>query len=407
MKVYLVGGAVRDKLLGLTPRERDWVVVGATPEQMLDNGYKAVGKDFPVFLHPDTHEEYALARTERKTGPGYKGFETQFSTDVTLDQDLVRRDLTINAMAEDTQGNLIDPYGGANDIKTRTLRHVSDAFIEDPVRILRVARFAARFHALNFSVAAETTQLMQRMVSSGEVDSLVPERVWKELERALATEHPQRFFEVLRDCNAQQKLFPEIDCLFGVPQPEKHHPEIDTGIHTLMVLENCARLTDSTVVRFAALVHDLGKGVTPRHEWPKHINHEENSVPLVKAMCKRLRIPNEYRDLGILVARYHLHCHRALELKASSVLKLLKNLDAFRKPDRVEQFFIACEADARGRKGFENRDYPQADLLRKAFEAAKQVAAKPLVDQGLEGEALAKKLDDMRVSAIKSAAKGG
>jgi len=401
MKIYLVGGAVRDKLLGFNPREKDWVVVGATPEAMLKEGFKQVGKDFPVFLHPETHEEYALARTERKTAPGYKGFEFHASSDVTLEQDLARRDLTINAMAEDEAGNIIDPYNGILDLDQRILRHVSAAFSEDPVRILRVARFAARFASMEFVVADETLALMRDMVDSGEVDALVPERVWKELETALTTDTPQQFFNTLRDCGALQKLFPEIDNLYGVPQPENHHPEIDTGIHTMMVLEQCARLTDDPVTRFAALAHDLGKGITPKEEWPKHIDHEENGVPLINALCDRYRIPNDYRELAIHVARYHLHCHKANELRASSILKLLKNIDAFRKPERFKQFRIACEADARGRKGYENNPYPQAKLLQAAFKAAKQVDVKSVTEAGFTGKQIGEKLYQLQVSAIK------
>jgi tRNA nucleotidyltransferase (CCA-adding enzyme) len=405
MKIYLVGGAVRDKLLGLTPSEHDWVVVGATPQQMLDKGFKQVGKDFPVFLHPDTHDEYALARTERKTAPGYKGFEFHAEPDITLEQDLQRRDLTINAIAEDEQGNIIDPYGGATDIEKRRLRHVSTAFNEDPVRILRVARFAARFAGMGFTIADETMALMQNMVDSGEVDALVPERVWKELETALATDTPQQFFMTLKDCGALAKLFPEIERLFGVPQPEKHHPEIDTGLHTMMVLEQCAALTPDTVTRFAALTHDLGKGITPADQWPKHIDHEENSMPLIDALCDRYRVPNHYRQLAIHVARYHLHCHRALELRANTILKLLKDVDAFRRPDRFQQFLLACEADSRGRQGYEQRDYPQARLLQQALEAANSVDSREVAQSGLEGAVIAHRIRELQIKAIKKVIK--
>lgn len=401
MKIYLVGGAVRDKLLGLTPHERDWVVVGATPQQMLEQGFKQVGRDFPVFLHSDTHEEYALARTERKTAPGYKGFAFHADSDVTLEQDLLRRDLTINAIAEDEQGNVIDPYHGAKDIEQRILRHVSPAFSEDPVRILRVARFAARFAYLGFQVAPETLELMQSMVASGEVDALVAERVWKELDTALATQSPQQFFITLRQCTALDTLFPEIARLFGVPQPEKHHPEIDTGVHTLMVLEQCARLTPDTITRFAALTHDLGKGVTPREEWPKHLNHEENSVPLINAMCDRYRIPNNYRELAIHVARFHLHCHRALELRANTLLKLFKDVDALRRADRFRQFLTACEADARGRSGFEDKPYPQATLLLQALQAASSLDTSDIAKSGLQGADIGQKIQQMQIKAIK------
>ena len=405
MKIYLVGGAVRDKLLGLTPHEKDWVVVGATPQQMLDKGFKQVGKDFPVFLHPETHEEYALARTERKTAPGYKGFEFHADSDVTLEQDLQRRDLTINAIAEDVKGNIIDPYHGAKDIEQRILRHVSDAFNEDPVRILRVARFAARFASRGFAVDPATIALMQSMVESGEADALVAERVWKELETALATETPQQFFLTLKECGALNKLFPEIAQLFGVPQPEKHHPEIDTGVHTMMVLEQCARLTNDTITRFAALTHDLGKGTTPREEWPKHVDHEENSVPLINDLCDRYRIPNSYRDLAIHVARHHLHCHRALELRANTMLKLFKDVDAFRRADRFQQFLTACEADSKGRKGFEDRAYPQAALLLQALQAANSVDKSEIANSGLTGENIAKRIHELQVKAIKQVVK--
>lgn len=405
MNIYLVGGAVRDKLLGLTPKEKDWVVVGATPEEMLNQGYKQVGKDFPVFLHPNTHEEYALARTERKTAPGYKGFEFQASRDVTLEQDLLRRDLTVNAMAEDENGNIIDPYNGQQDLKNRTLRHVSDAFNEDPVRILRVARFAARLAPLGFTVDPATNAHMKQMVESGEVDALVAERVWKELESALQTDAPQVFFRVLKDCQALEKLFPEINNLFGVPQPEKHHPEIDTGVHTLMVLEQSARLTPDPVTRFAALMHDLGKGTTPKEEWPKHVEHEEKGAPLINQLCDRLRIPNDYRELAIHAARYHLHCHRAMELRPDTILKLFKSVDAFRKPDRFEQFLLACEADARGRKGFEDKPYPQADLLRVAFTAANQVNTREVAASGLKGKQIAVKISSLQIDAIRNSIK--
>jgi len=401
MKIYLVGGAVRDKLLGLPHKEKDWVVVGATPEEMLNLGYKQVGKDFPVFLHPETHEEYALARTERKTAPGYKGFEFHASIEVTLKQDLLRRDLTINAIAEDENGNIIDPYGGQQDLENRVLRHVSGAFSEDPVRILRVARFAARLAPQGFTVDKSTNELMRLMVNSGEVDALVAERVWKEMESALRTDEPQIFFTTLKDCEALQKLFPEIYNLFGVPQPEKHHPEIDSGIHTLMVLEQASKLTRDPVTRFAALMHDLGKGTTPKDEWPKHIEHEERGVPLINQLCDRYRIPNDYRELAIHAARYHLHCHRAMELRADTILKLFKNLDAFRKPDRFQQFLLACEADARGRKGLEESPYPQAEHLRSALAAASNVDTKSIAESGLEGKQIAEKVQAVQISAIK------
>lgn len=401
MEVYLVGGAVRDKLLGLTPKERDWVVVGATPAELEAQEYKQVGKDFPVFLHPQTHEEYALARTERKTAPGYYGFAVHAAPDVTLEEDLLRRDLTINAMAETGDGQIIDPFNGQQDLANKLLRHVSPAFSEDPVRILRVARFAARFAHLGFGVASETNDLMRNMVEAGEVDALVAERVWAETERALGEKTPTRFFEVLRDCGALAKLFPEIEHLYGVPQPEQHHPEIDTGIHTMMVLEQAARLSPEPMVRFAALVHDLGKGTTPKDEWPKHIAHTERGVPLVEAMCERLRIPKVYRELAVAVTRYHLHYHRAAELKPSTLLKMLNATDAFRRPERFELFITACEADSRGRAGFEDAHYEQPDILRRARKAAAAVTSEELLAQGLTGAAIGEQLNKLRAEAIK------
>ncbi|MEQ6342556.1 MAG: multifunctional CCA addition/repair protein [Gammaproteobacteria bacterium] len=400
MKIYQVGGSVRDKLLGLPVQDRDWVVVGATPQQMLDQGFKQVGQDFPVFLHSGTHEEYALARTERKTGPGYKGFSVHAAPDVTLEDDLVRRDLTINAMAETPDGTLIDPYGGIEDLRQRRLRHVSSAFVEDPVRILRVARFAARLAPLGFHVAEETNVLMRQMVESGEADALVPERVWTELVRALGEALPSRFFETLRDCGALARLFPDIDRLFGVPQPPEHHPEIDTGVHVMLVLDQAARLSPDTQVRFAALLHDLGKGTTPPEEWPRHIGHEARGVDLAKAMCKHWRVPGDYRDLAVLTAKYHTHCHRAAELRPSTLLDTLQALDALRRPQRFESFLLACEADFRGRPGYEEKPYPQADIFRAALQASQTVDAKALVAEGLVGEALAEKLRRQRITAI-------
>jgi tRNA nucleotidyltransferase (CCA-adding enzyme) len=402
MEIYLVGGAVRDKLLGLTPRERDWVVVGASADEMLALGYQQVGKDFPVFLHPETHDEYALARTERKTAPGYTGFAVHAKADVTLEEDLLRRDLTINAMAESVSGEIIDPYHGQQDLEKRILRHVSPAFNEDPVRILRVARFAARFASLGFTIASETMALMQNMVDSGEVDALVPERVWTETARALSEQAPSRFFEVLRECDALARLFPEIDCLFGVPQPEQHHPEIDTGIHTMMALEQAARLSADPEVRFAALLHDLGKGTTPKEEWPKHIGHEERGVPLVKTLCDRYRVPNNYRDLAMMVTPYHLHYFRIGEMRPDTILKTLQSLDAFRRPERFEQFLLACEADSRGRTGFEDRQPEQTGIMRRAYQAAAAISVNPLIKQGLSGDDIGKELHKLRIEAIKS-----
>jgi len=403
MEIYLVGGYVRDQLLGLNTKDRDWLVVGATADELLKKGYRQVGKDFPVFLHPETNEEYALARTERKTSAGYSGFSFNANAGVTLEEDLARRDLTINAIARSDNGDLIDPYNGQADIKAKFLRHVSPAFIEDPVRILRIARFAARFAELGFVIADETLALMQDMVRSGEVDSLVSERVWQETMRALAEKTPARYFEVLRECGALEKLFPEINRLWGVPQPEKHHPEIDTGVHTMMVLTQAAKLSGDTKVRFAALVHDLGKGTTPKSQWPKHIDHESRGVPLVEALCDRYRIPNDYRELGMIVAKYHLHYHRAAELRADTFLKTLVSLDAFRRPERFELFLLACEADSRGRPGFENKDFEQPDIYRKVFKAANAIDAKELVTKGLQGKDIKKELSKLRIQAIKEA----
>ena len=400
MKTYRVGGCVRDKLLNLPVKDRDWVVVGASPEEMLRQGFKPVGKDFPVFLHPKTKEEYALARTERKTSPGYTGFEFHATPDVTLEEDLQRRDLTINAIAESESGDIIDPYHGQEDLNARLLRHVSPAFTEDPVRILRVARFAARFADLGFTIADDTMALMRDMVEQGEVDALVPERVWTEMQKALSEKMPARFIEVLRECGALKKLLPEVDCLFGIPQPEKYHPEIDTGIHVLLVLQQAARLTDDPRIRFAALLHDLGKGITPKEELPQHINHEARGVPLVKAVCQRLRVPNDYRDLAILVTQYHLYPHLAHELRPETKLKLFESLDAFRRPERFEQFLLACEADSRGRPGYEDRVLEKPDILRSALAAAQAIDAAALARQGLSGPEIAKALHQQRITAI-------
>ena len=400
MEVYLVGGAVRDEQLGLPVSERDWCVVGATPDDLKDLKYKPVGKDFPVFLHPDNGEEYALARTERKTGAGYHGFTFHTSPDVTIDQDLVRRDLTINAMARDAEGRLIDPCNGMADIRSKTLRHVSDAFGEDPVRILRTAKFAARFHSLGFQIADETMRLMTQMVTSGESDALVPDRVWKETEAALAGPNPQVFFEVLRECGALAVVFPEIDALFGVPQPEKWHPEIDSGIHTLMVLEQAAILSTDTGVRFAALVHDLGKATTAKNILARHTGHEQRSVKIVKALSKRLPVPVAFRELGCLVAEYHLHAHRAFELRPATILKVLSRADVFRRPARFEKFLLACEADARGRTGFENRPYPQADFFRVACKSATDVDISDLTGGELSGKEIGREIEVRRLGAI-------
>jgi len=373
MKTYIVGGAVRDRLLGRPVADRDHVVVGATPDDMVALGFQPVGKDFPVFLHPDSHEEYALARTERKSGRGYRGFTVYASPEVTLEDDLRRRDLTINAMAEDEQGALIDPFGGRRDLEARVFRHVSEAFGEDPVRILRVARFAARF--AGFTVAPETLVLMRRMVDDGEVDALVAERVWQELARGLMEPVPSRMVEVLRACGALARLLPELDRLFGVPQPPEHHPEIDTGVHVMRVIDWAAQQGYSLPVRFAALVHDLGKGATPREDWPRHVGHEAKGVELVRGLCERLRVPNDCRELGVAVAREHGLVHRARELRPGTLVQLLERVDAFRRPERFEEFLRACECDFRGRPGYETRPFPEADHLRQALRAAQAVDA--------------------------------
>ena len=402
MQIYLVGGAVRDRLLGLPARERDWVVVGALQGELEALGYRLVGRSFPVYLHPESNEEYACARTESKTGPGYRGFEVDANESVSLEQDLGRRDLTINAMAEDADGLLIDPFGGRQDIEQRLLRHVSDAFTEDPVRILRVARFAARFRELGFRVADETMQLMRSMVRDGEANALIPERVWRETKLALMEVRPDIFFEVLRDAGALAVVYPELDALFGIPQPERWHPEIDTGVHTMMALRLAARQKANSEVRFSVLVHDLGKATTPKELLPKHAGHEERSVGLIKALCQRLAIPNRYRDLAIAVARYHGLCHKVDELRPATILRIFEALDAFRRPERIENFLAACEADARGRKGLEEKAYPQAKRMRVALAAAAEVTAEPFLEQGLEQEALGEAIRQARIKAIKS-----
>lgn len=401
MKIYRVGGAVRDRRLGLPVTENDWVVVGATPREMLDLGYKPVGRDFPVFLHPQTGEEYALARTERKSGKGYHGFTFHAEPDVTLEQDLVRRDLSINAMAEDEQGQLVDPYGGLRDLKARKLRHVSGAFVEDPLRVLRVARFAARYHWLGFHVVPETQKLMARIAGLGELEHLTPERVWKETGRALMEPAPQVFFQVLRDCHALEHVFPELAALDGVPQPPEHHPEVDTFVHQMLCLEQAARLELPLTARFALLVHDLGKGLTPEEEWPRHIAHEERGARLAEQVADRLKVPRECKDLGILVARYHTHCHRALELKPSTLWKLFQALDVLRRPERLALFLGACEADARGRTGLEDRAYPQADYLRGAARALERVDIDALRERGLDGAHLGRAIEQERIKALK------
>ncbi len=400
MRVYLVGGAVRDRLLGVPVRERDWVVVGAVPQELERAGFQPVGREFPVFLHPRTHEEYALARLERKVAPGYRGFTTQFSPGVTLEEDLRRRDLTINAMAESESGDLIDPYGGEKDLAARVLRHVSEAFAEDPVRILRVARFAARYAGLGFRVAEETLELMRRMTRSGEAAALVPERVWQETERALGEAHPQAFFETLRECGTLAVIYPEIDALYGIPQPPRWHPEIDTGVHVMLALGQAARLGASTAVRFAVLAHDLGKARTPRERWPAHHGHEEAGVPLIEALSARLKVPNTHRELAVLAARQHTLVHRAAELKPATVLTLLEHCDAFRRPERFAELLLACEADARGRTGREHEAYPQADYLRPALAAAAAVALGAGEREGLSGPAIGEAMRRRRFEAV-------
>ncbi|CAK0746043.1 fused CCA tRNA nucleotidyltransferase/phosphohydrolase [Gammaproteobacteria bacterium] len=402
LTVYLVGGAVRDELLGRSVAERDWVVVGSTPEELMRRGFRQVGKDFPVFLHPITKEEYALARTERKTARGYRGFVVDADPGVTLEDDLRRRDLTINALARAPDGTLIDLFDGLNDLRNGRLRHVSPAFAEDPVRILRVARFAARYDYCGFHLVHDTRVLMQSMVEEGEVDALVPERVWAELVKALGEERPWCFFEVLRSVGALVRLFPELDALWGVPQPAHYHAEIDTGVHAMLVLRQAARLSPEPVVRFAALTHDLGKAVTPPEEWPKHHGHEQRGVKQVESLCNRYKAPREYRDLAVLVARWHSHCHRATELRSATLCDTLLALDGLRRRERFEQFLIACEADARGRLGKEDEPYPEANLFREALIAIAAISTAPLRDAGLNGEAFAAALRERRVAAIRA-----
>ena len=402
MKIYLVGGAVRDGLLRLPVKDKDWVVVGATPQEMLDAGYQQVGKDFPVFLHPKSREEYALARTERKSGQGYTGFTCYAAPDVTLEQDLLRRDLTINAIAQDEHGEFIDPYNGRADIEKRLLRHVSPAFNEDPLRVLRVARFAARYAHLSFQIAPETLTLMSSMASNGELEHLTPERVWKETENALTSRNPQVYFDVLRKCGALKVLFPEIDALFGVPAPEKWHPEIDTGIHVLMTLAIAAQLSPDVDVRFATLCHDLGKGLTPKEFWPRHHGHGPAGVKLVERLCQRMRVPNEIRDLAKLVAEYHDLIHTISILQPKTIIKLFDAIDAWRKPQRVEQVALTSEADARGRTGFEASDYPQGRLLRAAWVAAQSVTNKEVIDDGFSGPAIRDELTRRRIAAVEA-----
>ncbi|WP_213990794.1 multifunctional CCA addition/repair protein [Sodalis sp. dw_96] len=402
MKKYLVGGAVRDRLLHLPVQEKDWVVVGAVPDELIAQGYQQVGKDFPVFLHPQSREEYALARTERKSGQGYTGFTCYSAPDVTLEQDLLRRDLTINAIAQDEDGELIDPFQGRRDIEQRLLRHVSDAFGEDPLRVLRVARFAARFAHLNFRIAPETLALMRQMTLAGELPLISTERVWKETEKALTTRNPQVYFQVLRDCGALAALFPEIDNLFGVPAPAKWHPEIDTGIHTLMTLTVVAQLTADVGVRFATLCHDLGKGLTPREQWPHHHGHGPAGVKLVQALCERLRVPNQIRELAKIVAEYHDLIHTVDRLTPKTLMKLFLAIDVWRKPQRLEYMIMASEADARGRTGFENNAYPQGDYLREAYRVAASVTNREVIEDGFAGAAIGEEIRLRRLRVLTS-----
>jgi tRNA nucleotidyltransferase (CCA-adding enzyme) len=403
VKIYRVGGSVRDELLGLRVKDRDYVVVGSDVEEMARLGFRPVGRDFPVFLHPETHEEYALARTERKTAKGYKGFSINAAPEVTLEQDLARRDLTINAIARDDHGNLLDPHHGAQDLEAGVLRHVSPAFAEDPVRILRVARFAARFA---FEIAPETLELMRWMVQDGEVDHLVPERAWQEISRGLMEQRPSLMIEALRICGALGRILPEVDALFGVPQPPRYHPEVDTGLHILLVLDYAATRGFPLAVRFAALTHDLGKGTTPREQWPSHIGHETRSVELLEGICQRLRVPNDCRELAVLAARHHGEVHRAEELKPSTVVKLLEKADAFRRADRFELLLEACACDFHGRTGFEARPYAPAPLLRKALGAARAVDAGAIAGEQAEPTKIAAAVHAARVHAVRHALAG-
>ncbi len=402
MQTYLVGGAVRDRLLGLPVTDRDWVVVGATPKELIDAGYLPVGRDFPVFLHPQTKEEVALARTERKTAPGYHGFAFHAAPDVTLEQDLSRRDLTINAMAQDEAGRLIDPFGGQRDLAARVLRHATAAFAEDPVRILRLARFAARF--ADFTVAEETLDLARRMVAGGDVDALVAERVWQELSRGLMEQRPARMFDVLRACGALVRLLPEVDRLWGVPQRADYHPEVDTGVHLMLVLDTAARLEAPLAVRFACLCHDLGKGATPAEEWPRHVGHEQRSVRLTHALCERWRVPTACRELAVVVAREHGNVHRSGEFGAAALVRLLERCDAIRKPARFDEILFACECDARGRLGFEDAAYPQRERLLRVLGLAQgcdaAAVAEAALARGLSGPAVGAAVQQARIAAV-------
>lgn len=411
MQIYLVGGAVRDKLLGLPVKDRDFLVVGSTPEALLAQGFQQVGSDFPVFLHPKSKEEYALARQERKQGVGYHGFICDFSPEVTLEQDLIRRDLTINAIAEDENGQIFDPYHGKQDLNNRLLRHISPAFSEDPLRVLRVARFAARFAEFGFQIADETLALMQQMTEQGELEHLTAERVWKETEKAFATHNPQVYFAVLRQVGALKQLFPELDALFGKPQPAEHHPEIDSGVHTLMVIEQARKLASAlsesaknspnfTALGFAALCHDLGKGLTPADLLPKHHGHEQRGIAPARNLANRLKVPTEIKDFALLCTEYHTHCHRITELRPETVLKLFNAFDVWRKPERFEAFLLVCEADMKGRLGFENRPYPQADLARRYLQAALAVDVQQVIQDGFEKQGIRQELNRRQVVSI-------
>ncbi|CAM2812532.1 multifunctional CCA addition/repair protein [Vibrio rarus] len=400
MQTYLVGGAVRDKLLNIQSYDQDWVVVGSTPQALIKLGYQAVGKDFPVFLHPTTHQEYALARTERKSGSGYTGFDCYFAQDVTLEEDLIRRDLTINAMAEDPSGKLYDPYGGQEDIKNKLLRHVSDAFVEDPLRVLRVARFAAKLHHLQFTVAKETQQLMTNIVDSGELETLTAERVWQEWQKSLLTADPQIFIHVLHKCSALSVIIPELQRLFGVPQTEKWHPEIDTGIHTLMVAKRAAQLTTEPAIRFAAQLHDVGKGVTPEEEWPSHKMHCHSGLNIIEKLCQRLRVPNQYKELALHVCKQHSNIHRAKELKASTLLRVLDSFDVWRKPQILQQVLITCQADSQGRLGHDSTPYPQRDYVEAVYQEALAVNVQQVIQDGFSGKHIREELNKRRVEAI-------
>lgn len=405
MQRYLVGGAVRDQLLNIAVYDKDWVVVGSTPQDLLDQGYTAVGKDFPVFLHPQTKQEHALARTERKTGSGYTGFKCYFAADVTLEEDLLRRDLTINAMAQDPNGDIVDPFNGQQDLKDRVLRHVSNAFTEDPLRVLRVARFAAKLHHLGFTIAPETLALMRQISQSGELKHLTPERVWQEWHKSLSTADPQVFLSVLRDCDALQVVLPELNALFGVPQPEQWHPEIDTGLHTLLVAKQAALLSESLPVRFAAQVHDLGKGITPKSEWPSHKMHCHTGLKLIKTLCERIRVPNEYRDLALMVCEQHSNIHRAAELRPETKLKVLNKFDVWRKPERLNNILLCCMADSRGRTGFEDIDYPQKEIFESSYQAALSVNVQDIVKEGFKGAEIRLEMEKRRVKAIRGVLK--